>query len=431
MIGAIILLIVLIALNAIFASAEIAVLSMSEAKKKKLVEQKDKRALKLEFLTEQPARFLATIQVAITLAGLLSSAYAADYFAEPLVNALVNTGIGISKNVLQTAAVFIITLILAYFNLVLGELVPKRIAMKKADSIALGMAGLLYSVAKIFAPLVALLTGSTNLILKLFGMDGQETEDQVTEEEILMLLEAGGEQGVIDEQESEIIQNVFEFGDLSAEQICTHRLDVSALEESDSDEKWEQIIFEEKHTYYPVYQETKDNIIGILDTREYFALRHAGRDQVLKQALKPVYFVPKEIKADMLFQNMRRERKYFAVLLDEYGGMSGIITVHDLIEAIVGDVYDGPEEEASKPILQTGENTWIITGEAELSDMEKELNVELPTGEYDTFNGLVYNIVGGVPEDGTSLECTGYGLKIQVQEVKKHRIERAVVEVMH
>ncbi len=429
MAGSIILLIVLIFLNAVFASAEIAVLSMNETRLKRLREEGDKRAVKLSSLTDQPARFLATIQVAITLAGLLSSAFAADNFAGPLVAALVKAGVSIPESVLNTAAVVVITLVLAYFNLVFGELVPKRLAMKKADSMALGMAGMLYGVSKLFAPLVSLLSQSTNLILKLIGIDPEESEEKVTEEEIRMMLNEGNQQGVIDEHENEIIQNLFEFDDTCAGQICTHRLDVIALEENDTPENWERIIWNERHTYYPVYRRTKDNVIGILDTRDYFRMQDASREFLLENVVKPAFFIPEGIKADTLFQNMRRERKYFAVLLDEYGGMSGIITIHDLLEAIVGDLYDEDDTELPEKIQAIGENCWLVCGDADPGELEKLLKLGLPAEDFDTFNGLVCDILGSIPEDGSTPDCEGYGMKIHVEEVKKHQIKKALVSL--
>ncbi|MBQ1208514.1 MAG: HlyC/CorC family transporter [Lachnospiraceae bacterium] len=427
MLGSIILLAVLIFLNAVFASAEIAVISINEMKLKKMAEQKDKRAIKLTKLTSDSSRFLSTIQIAITLAGLLSSAFAADNFADPLVEWLIGLGITISPSILNTAAVFVITIVLAYFNLVLGELVPKRLAMQKADSMALGMAGMLYGVAKLFSPIVTLLSWSTDLVLKLLGIDPDAEDDKMTEEEILMVLAEGNEQGVIDEHESEIIQNLFEFGDTEAEQICTHRVDVVALDENDSDEEWQEIIYTEKHTYYPIYRDTKDNVTGILDTRDYFRLRDTSRAEIMAQAVRPVYFIPEGLKADTLFQNMRRERKYFAVLLDEYGGMSGIITIHDLLEAIVGDMYDEDETDIPEKIQKISENRWLICGDAELTDLEKTFDIDLPD-ECETFNGLVCDILGTIPEDGSTPVCEKYGLKIFVQTVERHYVEKSIVE---
>ena len=263
-----ILLIILIFLNATFASAEIAVISMNDTRLKKLAEQGDSRAVKLSSLTRQPARFLATIQVAITLASLLQSAFAAENFAGPLVAVLLNAGVKIPEGILRSVCVFLITLILAYFNLVFGELVPKRIAMKKSESLALAMSGILYVVSRIFAPLVWLLTVSTNLILRLLGMNPEEEGDTVTEEEIRMLLAEGNEKGTIASEENEMIQNVFEFNDISVEEICTHRKDTELLFVSDDNTVWEDTIRAHRHTYYPVCRENQDDIIGVLDNRD-------------------------------------------------------------------------------------------------------------------------------------------------------------------
>ncbi|HIQ95939.1 MAG TPA: HlyC/CorC family transporter [Candidatus Limivivens merdigallinarum] len=430
MIGSIVTLVILVILNAIFASAEIAVISMNDAKLKRLAEDGNKRAVKLASLTEQPAKFLATIQVAITLAGQLGSAVAADRFAGPLAAVLVNAGVPVAEGVLRNIALVVITLVLAYFNLVFGELVPKRIAMQKSEQLALGMANMLYGVSKVAAPLVALLTFSTNTILKLIGIAPNQEDDAVTEEEIRLMLAEGNEQGIIDEHENKIIQNVFEFDDISAEQLCTHRMDVCGLDTEDTMETWEQTIWEENHSFYPVYEGNKDEIIGVLDTKYYFRLKDKSRESVLQKAVKEAFFIPEDMKADTLFEKMRTERKYFAILLDEYGGMSGIITLHDLMEALVGDLYEEEETEIRENISKIEEGVYRIAGEAELSEIEKELKVELPTDQYDTFNGLVYSIIGRVPENGEKFSCEGFGLSIQVENVERHCIDWAVVTVM-
>lgn len=338
MTGPIILQIVLIFLNATFASAEIAVISMNETKLRHLAEEGDKRARRLAALTEQPARFLATIQVAITLAGLLGSAFAAESFAEPLVGVLSNLGIGISESVLKSVSVIVITLILAYFNLVFGELVPKRIAMKKADSLALGISGLLHGVSRAFAPLVFLLTISTNIILRLIGINPHEDDDKVTEEEIRMLLSEGKQQGVIDEDESEMLENIFEFDDRTAEELLTHRLDVIWLSKEDTAEEWERIIYGTRHSYYPVCGKTSDQVLGVLNTKDYFRMEERSLDAILEQAVEKPYFVPETVKANVLLRQMKLSGTYFAVVIDEYGGLSGIITIHDLLEALVGEL---------------------------------------------------------------------------------------------
>lgn len=422
MIGSIIILIVLILLNAIFASAEIAVISMNETKLQALTQAGNKKAGKLTKLTQQPARFLATIQVAITFAGFLSSAFAADYFSGPLVSALLKIGIPVPEAVLNSVSVVVITIVLSYFSLVFGELVPKRIAMKKSESLALSLAGLLYSVSRIASPLVSLLTASTNGILRLLGINPEESEEEVTEEEIRMMLSQGSQQGTIEKEETEMIQNVFDFNDISAEQLCTHRMDVLSLNANDTLENWKNLIFQSRHSFYPVYQDTIDNIIGILDAKDYFRTDAATKEDLLQKAADTPWFVPENIKANILFQKMRECRQYFAVLVDEYGGMSGIVTLHDLMEALVGDLYDEEEYNPQPEIQMISQNTWRILGSAPLDDVSEATGLVLPTDKYDTYSGFICDILGRIPDNGETFCCQSHGLDIQVHSVLNHRI---------
>ena len=425
MIGAVVLQVVLIALNAVFASAEIAVISLNGAKLEKMSEEGDRRARRLASLTENPAKFLATIQVAITLAGFLGSAYAADHFAQPLVKVLVDAGVKISESVLDSICVFLITLVISYFSIVFGELIPKRMAMQKKEAVSLGLSGVLTVVSRIFAPLVWLLTVSTNGILRTMGLDPDQ-EEEVTEEEIRMMVAAGSEKGTIDEDENEIIQNVFEFDDTSVEEICTHRVDLEILEMDETPEEWNKKIYESRHNYYPVCGESSDDIIGILDAKDYLRMENRSREQVLKQAVKKPYFVPETMKADVLFKNMKKSGNYFAVVIDEYGGMSGIVTVRDLIEALVGDLYDEGEE-ITEDIQKLAENEWLIQGCAALDDVEEELKKAFPTEDYDTFSGYICGKLEEIPEDGATFQLDADGLHIEVCRVKDRKIEEAKV----
>ena len=427
MIGAVILQVVLIALNAVFASAEIAVISMNETKLKKMAEDGNKKAIKLSKLTEQPARFLSTIQVAITMAGLLGSAFAAENFAGPVVDALVSLGIHAPEKVMRSVVVLLITVILAYFNLVFGELVPKRIAMKKTEAMALGMSGMLYAVSKAFAPLVFLLTVSTNGVLRLIGIDPEEQEEQVSEEEIRMLLTTGNEQGNIDAQETEMIQNVFEFDDISVLELCTHRLDVVYLSLEDDDAQWEETIHESRHTFFPVCGESIDDIRGVLNTKDYFRMKGKSREYILEHAVDQVDLVPETMKANVLFQNMQKSRNYFAAVIDEYGGISGIITLHDLMEALVGELYETEEAPMPLAVEKIGENTWKVRGYADLEDVSDALEVELPTDTYDTFSGFICGLIGKVPRNGEQFSCEYESLEIQVHTVENHRVMETTV----
>ena len=427
MIGAVILQVVLIALNAVFASAEIAVISVNQTKLKKMAEDGNKKAIKLSKLTEQPARFLSTIQVAITMAGLLGSAFAAENFAGPVVDALVSLGIHAPEKVMRSVVVLLITVILAYFNLVFGELVPKRIAMKKTEAMALGMSGMLYAVSKAFAPLVFLLTVSTNGVLRLIGIDPEEQEEQVSEEEIRMLLTTGNEQGNIDAQETEMIQNVFEFDDISVLELCTHRLDVVYLSLEDDDAQWEETIHESRHTFFPVCGESIDDIRGVLNTKDYFRMRGKSREYILEHAVDQVDLVPETMKANVLFQNMQKSRNYFAAGIDEYGGISGIITLHDLMEALVGELYETEEAPMPLAVEKIGENTWKVRGYADLEDVSDALEVELPTDTYDTFSGFICGLIGKVPRNGEQFSCEYESLEIQVHTVENHRVMETTV----
>lgn len=428
MIGAILLQIALIFGNAVFASAEIAVISMNDAKLKHLSQEGNKRARKLEALTEQPARFLATIQVAITLAGLLGGAFAAENFAGPLVEALLALGVPVPRSVLHSVSVVIITLILTFFSLVFGELVPKRIAMKKPEALALGMSGMLFGVWKVCKPVVWLLTFSTNQILKLMGINPEEEDEVVTEEEIRMMLAEGKEQGTIRPEESQMIQNVFEFNDTPAEQAGTHRRDVVYLDTEDDKEQWEKTIQEYRYTCFPVCQGSRDNVIGVLDTKDYFRSADRSREYLMEHAVDKPFFVPETMRADTLLAKMKQNRNFFAVVLDEYGSMSGIVTLHDLLEELVGDLADDETEEKQADIQKLSDGRFKICGWAELSDVEEAMGVTLPQDEFDTFNGFVWSIIDRVPADGEQFTVQSRGLKIEVKNIRNHMVDWALVE---
>ncbi len=424
----ILLQVVLIALNAVFACAEIAVISMNDAKLAKMAAEGDKRALRLSKLTSQPARFLATIQVAITLSGFLGSAFAAENFSGVIVDWLLGLGVPVAESVLNSVSVVFITIVLSYFTLVFGELVPKQVAMRKAESIALGISGLISSIAKVFAPLVSLLTVSTNGILRLMGIDPNAEEENVSEEEIRMMVDVGSEKGTIDDEEREFIQNVFEFDDLSAEELVTHRTDVVMLDTEGSMKEWKETIYNTMHSLYPIYEDSVDNIIGILNTKEFFRLEDKSRESVMEHAVDPAYFVPATVRADVLFRNMKKDRHTMAVVLDEYGGMSGIITINDLVEQLVGELGSDDEEEEAKELFELiGENTWKVHGSALLEDFAEATGLHISCEEYDTFNGLIFHALESIPEDGTDIEVEVEGFHVKVTEIVNHQVETAIV----
>ena len=427
--SSLILQIVLIFLNAVFASAEIAVISANDARLSKLEEEGNKNAAKLKRLTDQPAKFLATIQVAITLSGFLASAFAAENFSDKLVDWVIGMGYtAVPASTLNSIAVVLITLILSYFTLIFGVLVPKRIAMKKADKLALAMAPMITVVSKVFAPIVWLLTASTNGILRLIGIDPNAEEDDVSEEEIRLMVDEGGQKGIIDVEEQEMINNVFEFDDLTVDEFATHRTDISLLWLDESVEEWANTIHESRHTKYPVCDETVDKIIGILDVKDFFRLMDEPKERIIKDAVKPAYFVPESVHADVLFRQMKNTHNYFAVVLDEYGGMTGIVTMNDLLEQIVGDLDEEPTPEEEEPdIEKIDSKTWKIQGGAELDEVADTLKIQLPIEEYDTFGGYIFGNYGTIPDDGSVFEISLPPLHVKVTEIKDHRIKKALV----
>ena len=425
LIGLLLLQLVFIALNAIFACAEIAVISINDVKLAKLAASGDKRAIRIARLTSQPALFLATIQISITLAGFLGSAFAADNFAGKLVELLLKTGTTIPAHTLNAISVVLITLILSYFTLVFGELVPKRLAMKKAERIAFALSGIISAISTVFKPLVWLLTASTNGILRLLGINPNEEDSSVTEEEIRMMIDAGSEKGAIEADEKELLQNVFEFNDVSAADMLTHRTMVDMLWLEESDEAWAKLVSSTNHSYYPICADTADDVVGILRARDYLRLSERTRDNVMANAVSEPLFVPESVKADDLFREMRRSRDHFAVVLDEYGGMSGIVTMNDIVEQLVGDI-DGQQDD-EEAIVPIDGGRYSVGGCAPLEDIAEKLGLDLPTDEFDTIGGLIFSACDTIPPDGSRFSVKVCGISADVDRIMDHRIVHAVI----
>lgn len=429
--GQILLQIILIGLNAVFACAEIAVISMNDTRLEQLTAKGNKRAIRLSKLTSQPARFLATIQVAITLSGFLGSAFAADNFSENLTSWFLRIGVPIPEKTLDTISVVLITVILSYFTLIFGELVPKRVAMKKTEQLALGMANLISVLAQLSAPIVWVLTASTNGVLRICGIDPAAEEDEVSEEEIRMMVDAGSRKGVIDTEEKEFIQNVFEFDDLAVGEFATRRKDLVILWQEETMEQWDKLIHESRHTRYPICGETVDDVVGILNVKDYFRLKNKSRENIMRNAVQPPFFVPEGIRADVLFRQMKESRNHFAVVLDEYGGTEGIVTINDLLEQLVGDLEDEDSpKEKPEGMEQIDNITWKIYGNMPLDKVAEMLQETLPVEEYDTFSGFVFATYGSVPEDGSKIEVQTEKMQIIVTKICEHQVEEALIHMV-
>jgi len=422
-------LIVLIVLNAFFAASEIALISMNDTKLKLMAEEGNKRAVLLKKLVDEPSKFLATIQIGITLAGFFASAFAADNFSERLVYVIKLTGVPIPDAVLKNVSVILITIVLSYFSLVFGELVPKRLAMKKAEPIAMFVASPLNFLSSVTSPFVKFLTLSTNTVVRIFGIDPNEDEENVTEEEIRMMVDVGEEKGAIDETEKEMINNIFEFNNKIVSEIMTHRTEIAALPVDATLDEVVEFINTEKYSRIPVYEDTIDNIIGIMHSKYLIKYVAEGGDRDnfdLRNLIRKPYYVPTSKRTDELFKELQRQRIHMAVIIDEYGGTAGIVTLEDLLEEIVGNIFD-EDDEVEKDIEKIDENTFIINGTTSLDAVMDYLEVELPTDDYDTLSGFLIGQLGRIPDENDKPSIEFNGLVFKVDKVDEKRVAKVKV----
>ena len=426
----IILQVILILINAFFASTEIAVISLNATKLKKMSEDGDKTAKRLLRLVEEPAGFLSTIQIGITLAGFLGSAFAAENFSQYLVDWIYN-GLGfrgIPVSVLNTLSVIVITIILSYFTLILGELVPKRIAMQKPYAVAKFACPVVSAVAFIMRPVVFFLSLSTNAVLRLLRMKTEAEEESVTEEEIRMMVDLGEEKGVIDEEEKEWIQNVFAFDDTPARDIMTHSTDVEFISLHASEQEIIDTVKSSGKSRFPVYDKDFDDVVGVLYARD-FLMADAGERRHLKGLFRAPYFIPESISADKLFKDMQTKKIHFAVVIDEFGQVSGIVTMEDLLEEIVGNIYDEYDASEEKELEQLSETVWRVNGECDIESLSEELGVDsLESPDYDTVGGFIFSQLHTIPKDGTTFDLKFDSLIFHVTEIENRRIKEVLVE---
>ena len=420
MLTQIFILIILIALNAFFAASEIAFISLNDAKIEKQAKDGNKKAKQIEKMLKTPSKFLATIQIGITLAGFLSSAFASDTFADILAPMLNNLLPVLSISVWRNISIILITIILSFFTLVFGELVPKRLAMKNYEKIAFATIGIIKGIAIVTAPFVKLLTSVTNAISKIFGV-GENEEETVTEEEIKMMVDQGQEKGTIKEEEKELINNVFEFNDITVSEIMTHRKDIFAVDINISvDELIEELSNEEyRYSRIPVYDETIDEIKGILYVKD--VLKNINKKSFkVKNVVKEAYFVSQNRLINEVFKELQKNKKQMAIILDEYGGTAGMITMEDILEELVGDIYDEYDKEESE-YEKIDENTYILSGSMTIYDVNKLLDAQIPEGDYDTLSGFLQEKLGRIPKDEEKpiIETERVTYKIEESEDKR------------
>lgn len=438
--------VVLIMINAFFAMTEVALISTNKIKLKKMADEGDNIAKKLVDISEDPSEFLSTIQIGITFANFIASAFAADglsgYLADFIYNTL-NIRV-LSYEMMSTASLILITIILSYFTLVLGELVPKRIAMQKPMEVARFACIPVSAISTVVKPAVKFLSLSTNVVLKGLRIDTNEEEDSITEEEIRMMLEIGNTGGTINSDEKEWIDNVFDFSDSSVREIMTHKSEVVGIYEDDSLSEIEEKIHETGYSRYPVYGENDNDIKGILYSKDFFAevyncfakedddlgvVVNKNELNIMDNLRKP-YFIPDSMSSLLLFKNMQKNNTHIAIVINEYGENIGLITMEDLLEEIVGNIYD-EYDECDDEDVKISETTWKIKGSTSLDDLSDKFDIDFPDDlDYDTISGLILEKIQRIPNDGEKFEIEAFGMKIKVEKVEARKIEEVIITII-
>ena len=421
----IVIIIILTGINAFFSSAEMAIVSLNKNKLKILIEDGNKKAILLDNLLQEPSKFLSTIQVGITLAGFFASASAATGLSQYLSSALQPLNIPYSNQI----SMILITFLLSYVTLVFGELIPKRIALRNSEKIALSSVGVVVFISRLFSPFVKFLTFSTNLVLTVLKMKEDNIEEKVSKEELRSLVEVGKEHGVINETEQEMIENIIEFDEKIAREIMIPRTKVFLIDKNISIHE----LFENKeigkYSRIPVYENEADNIVGVLLTKDLMMEAYKkGFDNIkVADLLQEAYFVPETKNVNELFNEMQLEKKHITILIDEYGGFSGVVTLEDLIEEVMGNIADEFDDE-DLSIRQLSRNKYLINGDVSLNDLNDNFHFELESKYYDTLSGILIENLGYIPEDNENIEpITINGVVFKPQRVKNKKIEKVLM----
>ena len=427
----IVLLFCLILVNAFFAMSEIAIISLNDVKLQKMAEEGNKKAKKVLALVENPSSFLSTIQIGVTLAGFLTSASAAENFSEPLANIISGWLPNVPASLISGVSLVLVTIIISFFSLVLGELAPKRIAMQCGEKISFAVVGILLFIKSAMKPFIKFLSFSTNIVVRLFGFDPNASEETMTEEEIRMMVDAGEEKGVIEESQKEMINNIFEFDDIVAADVMTHRTNIEAVEINDKISDVIEKTIEAGYSRLPVFEEELDNIKGIIYVKDLlpYVGKRVPSEVKIADLMRSAEFVPESKRCGDLFNEMTEKRLQMIFVCDEYGGIAGLVTIEDLLESIVGnmqDEYDNEDEEFE----QVNETTYTFDGTTDIEELTEVFGIQLPEGEYDTIGGYIMSELGRIPGEDEHPQVTYERLLFTVLEVDERRIERVKVELL-
>lgn len=417
----------LIVLCAIFARAEVATLSLNKASLEKLSETGDKRAMGLLNAINKNDKYVVSALVTAELMLMIGCAFSVYSFAPSLSRVLVGESGGAWAEVCPYICVLAVALVVAAVSISFGELIPRRATLRDPQATAVRLFGFVRVAHTLLFPMIFVISGITALTIRMLGISAPAvTDESVAEERIKRIIDSGNERGAIDNMEHQMIKNIFEFDDISVSEVCTHRRDVNFLYRDDDISAWHDWVSKTRHNYYPVCGENTDDVIGILSVRKFFRADCPNTEVAIKLATDPPFFVPETMKADVLFNKMKEKRTYFAVVIDEYGGTRGVITIHDLLELLVGEMEDSGEETVEE-IKELGDGKWEILGSASLDDVSEALGVEIDDEDHDTFGGYVVGALGSIPQDGKEVSLETERFSIRVLSVSEHRIERTEV----
>ena len=428
--GYVLLLIGLIAVNAYFAASELAIVSLNDAKLEKMAQEGNRKAKTLFAMTSQPTTFLSTIQIGVTLSGFLSSAVAADTFADYIVYLFRNLSVDLS--IVRIISIFVITLLLSFLTLVFGELLPKRIAIRDPEKVAFAVCGSLKFFYSAFKPLVWLVSKTVNAVANAFGIKETDNQSEYTEEEIRILVDAGNEKGLIETERKEMINNVFEFNDRTVGEIMTHRTDMEALELTENLNEVFKRFNESGHSRIPVYDKDIDDIVGMLyvkDLLELFVDEKKREKFTIRNYMREPMFVYENLKCDDLFDEFQKTKVQVAIVLDEYGGTYGIVSMEDLLESIVGDIQDEFDDEEQE-FQELTENHFIVDGAAIIDDVSKLIGVELDDSMNDTIGGLIMDRLGYVPEEDEHPSVTIGNATFTIKSMDERSIDKIDVVIV-
>lgn len=417
---------ILTLINAFFASAEMAIVSVNKHKLKLLANDGNKKAQLLLNFTEDPSKLLATIQVGITLAGFFSSASAATGISTHLSKILKSINIPYSDQI----SLIGITIILSYITLVFGELYPKRIALRNAESLAMFSVKPIMIVSTIASPFVKFLSLSTNFLVKITGIEKNAVEDSVSREELRSFVEVGQEQGVINETEMDMINSIIEFDDKMAKEIMTPSTETFSIDINIPIKEFIDKLLEEQYSRIPVYSNDLDNIIGIVYLKDIFeAAYHYGFDKIdLRKIMRKPYFVPETKNIDVLFKELQDSKQHMSILVDEYGGFSGIVTIEDIIEEVMGNIDDEFDIE-NHYFSKIDNNTFIVDGLLSLVDLNNYLDINIKSDISDTVGGFLINEIGEIPKPNEDITIEYNNVIFKVEEVNEKRIKKVRISI--